>query len=346
QDIRMPVETIKLPDGREVNTSPKLDLGRNFCNKLWNASRFAMMNLDGVAPEKFDKDKMTITDKWILARLTETVAEVTKSLDEFKFSESLTLLYKFFWNDLCDWYLEWSKPNMQNPDQKPTTQNVLGFTLDQTLRLLHPFVPFITEGIFQALNEVAPVRTLGEIAKPKKSEALVIAEWPKQIDSLQNKKVQQQIETIQTVIRAVRDIRNQYKKQPREKLNVSVNVAKDIAALLNENCELVCQLACLEKFTAGENIEKPKNAAAVIIEQMQIYLHDAVDVKAEKARLEKQKTEIQKAKQAITAKLQNENFVTKAKPEVVAASKEKLAQLTEQLQAIEKNLLPRRKQRG
>ncbi|MCK4913090.1 MAG: valine--tRNA ligase [Planctomycetes bacterium] len=339
QDIRMPVETIKLPDGREVNTSPKLDLGRNFCNKLWNASRFAMMNLDGIAPEKFDEAKLTITDKWILSRLTETIAEVTKSLDEFKFSESLTLLYKFFWNDLCDWYLEWSKPNMQNPDQKPTTQNVLGFTLDQTLRLLHPFVPFITEGIFQALNEVAPVRTLGEIAKPKKSEALVIAEWPKQIDSLQNKKVQQQIETIQTVIRAVRDIRNQYKKQPREKLNVSVNVAKDIAALLNENCELVCQLACLEKFTAGENIEKPKNAAAIIIEQMQIYLHDAVDVKAEKARLEKQKTEIQKAKQAITAKLQNENFVTKAKPEIVAASKEKLVQLTEQLEAIEKNLL-------
>ena len=160
QDVRMPVEKMKLPDGRTENTSPKFDIGRNFCNKLWNASRFALMNLEGTEPDKFDKDKMTITDKWILSRLAQTITDVTKQLDEFKYSEPLAQLYRFFWNDFCDWYLEWIKPRFQDEYQKPIAQNVLAFVLDQILRLLHPFVPFITEGIFQKLNETVPIRKL------------------------------------------------------------------------------------------------------------------------------------------------------------------------------------------
>ncbi|NIO56766.1 MAG: class I tRNA ligase family protein, partial [Candidatus Latescibacteria bacterium] len=148
QDIRMPVVSMTLPDGRRANTSPKFDIGRNFCNKLWNASRFAMMNLEGIDPAEFDPDKMDITDRWILSRLAKTISEVTESLDKFKYSEPLSSLYRFFWNDFCDWYLEWVKPRMQDEQKKPIAQNVLAFVLDQTLRLLHPFVPFITEGIF------------------------------------------------------------------------------------------------------------------------------------------------------------------------------------------------------
>ncbi|MHC4724557.1 MAG: valine--tRNA ligase, partial [Planctomycetota bacterium] len=154
QDIRMPVEHMELPDGRIENTSPKFDIGRNFCNKLWNASRFAIMNLEGIDPARFDKTKMTLTDKWILSRLARTVAVVSNSLDAFKYSEPLSELYKFFWNDFCDWYLEWAKPRMQDEHQKPIAQNVLAYVLDVTLRLLHPFIPFITEGIFKKLNEI------------------------------------------------------------------------------------------------------------------------------------------------------------------------------------------------
>ncbi|MDH4239528.1 MAG: valine--tRNA ligase, partial [Phycisphaerae bacterium] len=142
QDIRMPVQKMKLPDGRQENTSPKFDTGRNFCNKLWNASRFALMNLEGVDPDKFDEAKMTITDRWILSRLAKTITETTESLEVFKYSEPLSQLYRFFWNDFCDWYLEWIKPRMQDEQQKPTAQNVLAFVLDQVLRLLHPFIPF------------------------------------------------------------------------------------------------------------------------------------------------------------------------------------------------------------
>jgi valyl-tRNA synthetase len=344
QDIRMPVVSMTLPDGRTANTSPKFDIGRNFCNKLWNASRFALMNLEGVEPDKFDKDKMTITDRWILSRLAYTIQEATKSLNDYKFNEPLSLIVRFFWNDFCDWYLEWIKPRMQDEQQKPIAQNVLAFVLDQILRLLHPFVPFITEGIFQKLNEIAPVRILQGLAEAKKYEALVAAEWPKQLNFV-DEKYKQEVVSIwnaQSVIRDVRNIRNQYNILPSCKVNVSVNVSasgsETIANYLNNDKELIIQLAGLDEFHAGVDIEKPKNAAAAIHDDMQIYVHDVIDIEAERQRLEKQKQQIEKAKKAVDAKLDNDNFITKAKPEVVAQARARVAELSEQLKTVEKHL--------
>lgn len=338
QDIRMPVAQMTLPDGRTANTSPKFDIGRNFCNKLWNASRFAMMNLEGIDAEKFDRTKMAIEDKWILSRLAQTATDVTASLDEFKFSEPLAQLYKFFWNDLCDWYLEWIKPRMRDENQKPIAQNVLAFVSDQTLRLLHPFVPFITEGIFQKLNEIAPVRKLKGLVQTKKADALVIAEWPNDLDSLVYKEVEDKVAVIQEAIRGIRDLRMKYNKQPSEKLEASIDAPKEPAEVLNKNAGLICQLAGLKKFDASEKIEKPKNAAAIIAGQMQIYLHQAVDIEAERLRLEKQKQQLEQAKKGLEGKLANDNFVSRAKPEVVAQTKNKFKELVEQLAAVEKHL--------
>jgi valyl-tRNA synthetase len=338
QDIRMPVESMTLPDGRQVNTSPKFDIGRNFCNKLWNASRFAMMNLEGLNPDEFDADQMDITDRWILSRLAKTVSDVTESLNKFKYSEPLAGLYRFFWNDFCDWYLEWVKPRMLDEQKKPIAQNVLAYVLDQTLRLLHPFVPFITEGIFQKLNEIAPIRKLGDLADAKEAKALVVALWPDDLTSMLDTEAQEQIATAQTVIRAIRDIRNKYNKQPSEKLVASANSPQEIADVLNTNSGLICQLAGLKEFKASHTSEKPQNAAAMIIDQMQIYLHEAIDVKAEKQRLKKQHQQIEKAKMASEARLSNENFVNKAKTEVVAQARSRLAELSEQLKNVEKHL--------
>jgi valyl-tRNA synthetase len=338
QDIRMPVAQMTLPDGRVENTSPKLDVGRNFCNKLWNASRFAMMNLEGTDPAGFDKTKLAMTDKWILSRLARTIAEVTAGLDAFKYNEPLNAIYKFFWNDFCDWYLEWAKPRMSDSAQKPIAQNVLAFVLDQTLRLLHPFVPFITEGIFQKLNEIAPTRGLKGIAELNGAKALVIADWPKRIDALINEQIERQIDNIQTVVRSVRDIRSRCSIPPSSKLIVSVNAPQDISGILNADAGLLCQLANLKEFSASLSAPKPKNAAAAIAGQMQIYVHDAIDVVAERKRLTKQKEQIEGAKKSVEAKLANENFISRAKPEVVAQAKEKLAEYTEQLKAVEKHL--------
>jgi valyl-tRNA synthetase len=338
QDIRMPVEQMTLPDGRTANTSQKFDIGRNFCNKLWNASRFALMNLEGIEPDKFNKDKMAITDRWILSRLAKTAADVTKSLDEFKYSEPIAQLYRFFWNDFCDWYLEWVKPRMQNKQQKPIAQNVLAFVLDQTLRLLHPFVPFITEGIFQKLNEVAPVRKLKALVEAEKTQALVIAKWPEKLDYLVNEDAEKQITIIQSVIRAIRDVRSKYNTPPSEMLLVSAKLQREHVEILRRNAELIRQLAGVREFKAGITVVKPVNAAVAITDTTEIYVHDMIDPEAERARLGKQKQEVEKAKKTVEAKLKNENFVTKAKPEVVTQAREKLVELTEQLVTIEKHL--------
>jgi valyl-tRNA synthetase len=297
------------------------------------------MNLEGLDPTKFDPDKMDITDRWILSRLAKTISEVTESLDNFKYSEPLSSLYRFFWNDFCDWYLEWAKPRMQDERKKPIAQNVLAFVLDQTLRLLHPFVPFITEGIFQKLNEIAPARRLKGIAESKEAKALVIAQWPEGLDSIVDAEAEEQIVTVQTVIRAIRDIRSKYSKQPSEKLVASANSPQEIAEVLNANSGLVCQLAGLKEFEASHTSQKPPDSAAMIVDQMQIYLHEAIDIEAEKQRLEKQKQQIEKAKKAVKAKLANENFVSKAKPEVVAQARDRLAELSEQLKTVDKHLL-------
>jgi valyl-tRNA synthetase len=338
QDVRMPVVQMTLPDGQTANTSPKFDIGRNFCNKLWNASRFALMNLEGIEADKFDKAKMTITDRWILSRLAQTATDVTEHLNEFRYSEPLTQLYRFFWNDFCDWYLEWIKPRMQDKEHKATAQNVLAFVLDQTLRLLHPFVPFITEGIFQKLNEIAPVRKLKGLIETKEAKALVVAEWPKRIDSLVDEEAEKQISTIQSPIRAVRDIKNTYNIAHTTKPATSATAVEQIAGILNENSELICYLAGAKEFTAGTKIAKPRNAATAIIDDIQVYVHDVIDLEAEQRRLEKQKEQIEKAKKGVEAKLENDNFVKKAKPEVVARAREKLCQLQEQLTTVEKNL--------
>jgi len=338
QDIRMPVVQMTLPDGRVANTSPKFDIGRNFCNKLWNASRFALMNLEGIEPDEFDKDKMTITDRWILSRLAQTINETTKSLDEFKYSEPLAQLYKFFWNDFCDWYLEWVKPRMQDEKQKPIAQNVLAFVLDQILRLLHPFVPFITEGIFQKLNEIAPVRKLKGLVEAKKSEAMIVAEWPKGIDSFVDTKTEQQILIIQNPVRLIRDIKNKYNIPPTTMPTTSANTSARVAEILNDNSKLICQMAGVKVFMAGTEVEKPKNAATAIVDDIQVYVHDVIDAEAERKRLEKQKEKTEKAQKAVEARLNNGDFISKAKPEVVAQARERLTELSDQLKTIEEHL--------
>ncbi|MCU0913632.1 MAG: valine--tRNA ligase [Planctomycetes bacterium] len=338
QDIRMPVVPMTLPDGRQVNTSPKFDAGRNFCNKLWNASRFAMMNLEGLDPAGFDAARMDITDRWILSRLATTRDEVTAALNAFGFSEPLGQLYSFFWNDLCDWYLEWVKARMRDDATRGVAQNVLAFVLDATLRLLHPFLPFITEGIYQKLNELVPGRGLAGIAAAAPAPALAVAPWPGALPALRNPQVEEQIRWVQDVVRAIRDLRSKYNLPPSQKLAVSINAPAATGAALNADRRLICQLAGVESLQVAENLPKPNNAATAIVEGTQIYVHDVIDPQAERARLEKQKQELEQAIRPIESKLANANFVAKAKPEVVAQAREKLQQLQEQLRAIQKHL--------
>jgi valyl-tRNA synthetase len=297
-----------------------------------------LTNLEGIDPENFNPAEMTLTDRWILSRLAATAAEVTSLLEEFKYNEPLAALYKFFWNDLCDWYLEWAKPRMQDEKQKPIVQNILAFSLDQTLRLMHPFVPFITEGIFAKLNQIVSDRKLKGLAELKPAAAIVVAEWPKNLESFIDPTVELQIELIQSTIRVIRDIRNKYTVAPSQKLKATANTAQATADILNDNIPLICSLAGLSEFACGTDIKKPDTAAAAIVDDVQVYVHDLIDIEAERNRLLKQKEQIENFIKPMEAKLANENFVTRAKPEVVNASREKLADLQEQLRTIQRHL--------
>ncbi len=338
QDVRMPVEEMTLPDGRTANTSPKFDIGRNFCNKLWNASRFAMMNLQGMEAGRFDAGRMKPVDRWILSRLASTIAEVTDAIEQYRFNEPINALYRFFWNELCDWYLEWAKPRMADEVDRPIAQAVLAFVLDQTLRLLHPFVPFITEGIFARLNEVAPQRDLGSLATAPASEALIVAAWPARLDEQIDPDIVRQMERVQGVIRQIREVRNRYTISPKDQLRASATGPAPSCAELAAHAALVCQLAGLEAFDVGADLAKPANAAAVVVEDLQVFVHDVIDPQAERQRLDKQRQQIEGALRGVRAKLENPNFVERAKPEVVAQARQREVELTEQLQAVESHL--------
>ena len=176
QDLRMPVETTKLPDGRTVNTSERFEQGRTFPNKFWNAARFALMNLDGYTPARVDPAALPVEDRWIMDGLSRLAAETTADLAAFRFAEAARRLRDFTWNDFCDWYLEIIKIRLRDPAARPTAQRVLATVLDGLCRLLHPIMPFVTEQVWQALGELAPERGLP--AAERAAESLCIAPWP------------------------------------------------------------------------------------------------------------------------------------------------------------------------
>jgi len=185
---------------------------------------------------------------------------------------------------------------------------------------------------------LVPARGLKGLVSLDSAEALVIAPWPGDLEHLRDTQAEGQIEVVQETVKAIRDIRSRYNIPPSGKLSASASAPQAVARMLSDNSDLICQLAGLSRFEAAQNAPKPNNAAAAIVGETQVYLHDVIDPDAERTRLQKQKQEVETAKKAVEAKLANENFVARAKAEVVAQAREKLQQLQEQLQAIERHL--------
>jgi valyl-tRNA synthetase len=334
QDMRMPVKK----DRQGRNVSEKFDIGRNFCNKLWNASRFALTNLEELPEDSFNPQALQLEDRWILSRLTATIESTTSQLDEFKFSEPINALYRFFWNDLCDWYLEIIKPRMRDEAARPIAQHVLAFVLDSTLRLFHPFLPYITEEIFQKLNEICPRRDLPNLAELPAGENLITAAWPKSISALRDPESEKHLQLLQNTIRSIRDIRSRYQVPPKKTLAVSIKADAAHCHLLEAGQNLIQHLAHLEAFSTAPDCTRPADAAVVVLDEQEIYVHGVIDIGAEQERLDKQKVEITEAIELTQAKLKNENFVNRAKAEVVQRERDRLLQLQEQLSTIDKTL--------
>jgi len=342
QDIRMPVKKEKMPDGREINTSERFDLGRNFANKIWNAARFVMMNLeDAPAPQKLDIKSLPREDRWIISRLNQTIAQITTALDTYEFSESVTAVYKFFWNELCDWYLEWIKPRMREAGpSKAQAQQVLAFCLDQSLRLLHPAMPYLTEQLWQYLNELYPSRMIDTPMSCDKP--LVVSEWPKYFAERTDAAVEQEMELLQELIRSIRDVRTTVNRIRSANKDKSVNEIPFAIVRCNEQHKQIFEMAkgsiCELGYAADVKIETaveipPGSSVKVLTDRsgqainLIVPLAELIDIEQEKKRIVKELADLEGHISRSEERLSNENFTSKAPPKVLQEHRQKLDEL-------------------
>jgi valyl-tRNA synthetase len=326
----------ELPTAKQ--TSERFEIGRNFANKLWNAARFLLLNLEGYTPGTVDPSGLPVEDRWVISRLTEATAQVTRQLEAFKLADAARTLYDFTWSEFCDWYVEMAKSRLREPAARPPAQRVLTGVLDAILRLLHPITPFVTESIWQALAEAAPRRGLPspEPATP----SVMVAQWPAFSPAWADAAIEQQIGRMQELVKAVRNVRNQFQVNEKATVDVSVRCPADVAASLESLRPFVLSLAKVGGFRCGPDVARPAQSAAVVHADFEAFVHLAglIDPAAELKRLEKQKADRERILQGVRAKLANESFVSRAPAEVIAQQRQQEAELLAQLQAIEENV--------
>src|SRR6266849_8500238 len=240
--------------------SDKFEQGRNFANKLWNAARFLLLNLEGYTPGAIRLEELPIEDRWILSRLTTTSAAVTEDLEGYHFSEAARSLYDFTWSEFCDRYVEMSKGRLRDAGSRPLAQRVLVGVLDAILRLVHPIMPFVAESIWQALAEAAFERGL-PTPEPA-AESIVIAPWPQLPALWKDAAMEKRIARMQELVRFVREVRNRYQLDAKLRLDVFVrcddSIAQDFRSL-GSFITLLAGVGCLE---CGPKQQKPAQSVS------------------------------------------------------------------------------------
>ena len=313
--------------GQDVRYSTdKMDAAWNFINKIWNASRYSLMNVGDLTADQVDiTGEKTLADKWILTRLNQTIGKVTELFEKFEFGEAGRLLYRFIWDDFCDWYIEMSKETLAGDDEaaKLTTRSILVYVLDNTLRLLHPIMPFVTEEIWQSVPHVG--------------ESLVVATYPTVHPEQMDEKAAEEMEFLMDFIRSVRTVRNEMNTPLSKPINIIAKVS-DAAhyAILKENESYIARFSNPEEFVYGEDVEAPSDAVTSVITGAEIYLPLAglINIEDEIARLEKEAEKLQQEVDRVEKKLSNEKFVAKAPAAVVEAERAKGADYQAQREAV------------
>ncbi|MBC9786896.1 valine--tRNA ligase [Carnobacterium maltaromaticum] len=313
--------------GQDVRFSyDKMDAAWNFINKIWNASRFAIMNMNGLSYEEIDfSGEKTIADRWILTRLNQTVEKVTDLFEKFEFGEAGRHLYNFIWDDFCDWYIEMSKGvlNGENEAAKQTTRSILAYVLDQTLRLLHPIMPFVTEKIWESV--------------PHEGESLVIAEYPVVHPELNDEDAAKGMDVLMELIRSVRTIRSEVNTPLSKKIELLIKTNDaSIETFLKENETYIERFCNPENLVISSQIEAPESAMSAVITGAEIYLPLAglINIDEEIIRLEKEMAKWESEVKRVQGKLLNERFVSSAPEAVVQVEREKEKDYLEKREAV------------
>lgn len=329
-------EDTELP--RAAVVSDRFEMARNFCNKLWNASRFAMLNLEGYAAAPLKASDLPVEDRWILSRLATVTRDVTADLAGYHYANAARTLYDFAWDEFCSFYVEIVKQRLTDPEGGPAAQQVLAHTLDSLLRLLHPMIPFLTEEVWQRLADFAPERGIADPTAP--TESIMVASWPEADESLIDSDIETQFKLFQDTLHAVRDIRARQNVPPKTTISFTVRCDDDTAARLKPMAAYFESMAGATLEALGPDVEPPALVAGATLTLGEVFvdLADLIDLDAE---IERQTKELEKTIGLITGKekkLSNENFVSRAPAEVVQKERETLEQLHAQQASIEQNL--------
>lgn len=335
-------------EGQDIKLSEtKFEMGRNFANKVWNAARFVIMNLNqsgmGVSPLQ-NKAEFTLhkqaeqarplhfEDRWILSRLNNAIANATEALEQFRFNEALRTVYDFFWHDLCDWYLEIIKPRLYEPtshDDRRVALSTLLHVFQDTLRLLHPFVPFLSEEIWSALGGKEAALS-GRL-----EENLVVGRWPE--GGPRDIETEKTMELLQGLVRAIRNIRRNFNITDRQPLTALISTPGPLEAEdLKAHSNFLRQRAYLEKLEIGLNLAKPDSSASSVVGAFQLFIPLAgiINLEAERLRHEKQIHQLEEYLQKVRKRLSNRDFLQKAPPQVVEKERMQERELLEQIDKL------------
>ena len=321
--LRLTLATGNSPGNDMRFSDEKITASRNFANKLWNASRFILMNL----PDELEAtlpEELTVEDKWFLSKYNTLVREVTDNIDKFELGIAVQKLYDFIWDIMCDWFIELTKPRIQEGGKTAeNAQRVLVFVMSGTLKLLHPFMPFITEEIWQAL--------------PHEGESIMVSEWPKYDEKLCFKNEETEFEILMDAIRAIRNTRSQMNVPPSKKADLFIETRHheifENGKKFLERLASAAEIHVAEKFDMDGAVQVVANGSKTLIP-----LDELVDKDKERARLQKEKASCEKELAIISGKLSNEGFLAKAPAAVVEGEKAKLAKVREKLELIENSL--------
>ena len=326
--LTMPGSDLKLSESRTEGY-------RHFANKIWNASRFALMNLEkfniGESTKEVPPDGFSLPDRWIRGRLNDVIRDVRKSLEDYKFNEASNSLYQFIWHEFCDWYLELAKLYLYQEGgekRQKLTKRTLLEVLDAVLRLLHPFMPFITEEIWQ------------QLPRRKENESIMIAPFPKPDKGYDDESVVDEMGLIIEVISALRNIRGEMNLPPGERIMVLLRTKREeVEKRLRENQSFIQSLALVEAFQFGRNLEKPLYSAFVAVRDVEIFVPmERSRMEEEARRLQKEIVKIEKESAFVMKKLSNEQFLSKAPPEIVQEVKGKALEFRGQREKLEESL--------
>ena len=328
--LRFTMTSLCTYGGQDIKVSDeRFEYGRNFANKLWNASRFVLMNLDGVDNKPIDREKLTLVDKWILNQLNETAKTVNQYMKEYRIGEIAHELYDFFRSEYCDWYVEIAKIQLQDADLKRNTQRVLRYVLDMSLRMLHPIMPHITENVW------------GLIPGEKETSALIIAKYPVYEEAMSFPKEAEEMKLVFETITSLRNVRQSFNIPTSATVDVEIRAEGKEKEIFTEIEAYIRRLAKVNNITYAEmNAPTPPKSAAAVVSasKLVVPLADLIDLDAEIKRQEKKLEKLTNEKNSLEGRMKNEKFVANAPKELVEQTNARIAEISAQ-QVVIKDLI-------